>query len=189
MVEEGLEFSRSLLSWLPPEAQTVLSLPVLIVLMLLALTWLVRLFPAIDRMLGPVGSALATGLGLLLVLPEFLATRALRAGGRRPPGLFHTYGEGIENLVFMGHRASRAGLSGFTTQKRTRRGLIVTVLVAIIVISNSHACPPGPVRCTTPVVAWWNETKVIFKNTGQPTPKPIPKPTSKPSRKPTKKPG
>lgn len=183
MFDTGLQLSRWLLSWLDPEWQNVLAIPLLIVVLLVAVMMVVRLLPLADRVIGPVGSGLATMLGMLFLLPEYLCTWALRRNNRIPPGFFHTYGEGIVNLVAVGHRVSHAGLAGFTRGNGVRKLLILTVVAVIVVVGNAQSCPSQSPRCTPTLTAWWTQTKAAFAE-DPPTPKP--KPTKKPAPRKTR---
>lgn len=184
MFDTGLELSRWLLSWLDADWQAVLAVPLLVVLLVLALTALVRLLPAIDRVLAPVGAGLALLLGLVMLLPEYLCTVALRRRGRPPPGIFYTYGDGVEGLVHLGERVSRAGLAGFARGDGTRKLLILVALVLILAAGNANGCAPPPSsRCDPPLTAWWSQTRTLFA--GETPPPARPQPTKKPTRKPT----
>lgn len=186
-MDEGLNFARWLLSFLPSDWQTVLGLPLLVVLLLVGLVVVIRLFPVFDRVVGPLGAGVASALGMLVLLPEYLVTIALRRSGRRPPAILHTYGDGIHNAVLMGHRVAKAGLAGFTRERRTRRLVILVALVAILFVGNAQSCPAGAAGCTRPVSAWWTRTTAMFGATPpvvvSPTkpaaPKPKPRPTAK----------
>ncbi len=184
MFDTGLELSRWLLSWLGPEWQAVLAIPLLVCLLLLAVMILVRLLPAVDRVIGPVGSGLSTLVGMLLLVPEYLCTMVLRRTKRVPPGFFHTYGEGVVNLVSIGHRVSRAGLTGFTRGNGARKALILTAVAIILAVGNAQSCPQQAARCAPPLSAWWSQTKAMFADE---PPAPVkPKPTKKPAPKKTR---
>jgi hypothetical protein len=183
MFDAGLEFSRWLLSWLDADWQTALAVPLLIGLLLVAVMVIVRLLPVVDRVIGPLGSGLATLLGMVVLLPEYLCTVVLRRCGRAPPGFFHTYGDAVMGLVLLGHRVSRAGLTGFTSSSGVRKLLILTAVGVIVVAGNAQSCPSQAARCNPPLKAWWNQTKTIFVDE-PPTP-PKPKTTKKPTKKPT----
>jgi hypothetical protein len=185
MFDTGLEFSRWLLSWLDPEWQNVFAIPLLIVVLLVAMTAIVRLLPVADRVVGPVGSGLASVLGMLFLLPEYLCTWVLRRNNRIPPGFFHTYGEGIVNLVAIGHRVSHAGLTGFTRGNGVRKLLILTAVAVIVAVGNAQSCPPQAPRCTPTLTAWWTQTKAAFAE-DPPPPPPKPKPRKKPASRKTR---
>jgi hypothetical protein len=182
MFDTGLELSRWLLSWLSLQWQTVLAVPLLIVMLLVALTLIVRLLPVVDRVLGPLGGGLATVLGLLALLPEYVCTVTMRRHNRQPPAIFHTYGDGVEGLVQLGHRVSQAGLTGFTRGNGVRKLMIFAALCVIVTLGNAHSCPAQAPGCSRPLAVWWNQTKTLLDE------KPAPPARTKTTKKPTKKP-
>ena len=166
MFDTGLELSGWLLSWLDADLRTALAVPLMIVLLLFALSMIVRLLPVIDRLLAPLGTGLAMLLGMLMLLPEYLCTVALRRQNRPPPGIFHTYGDGVVGLVHLGTRVSRAGLAGFTRDGGVRRALILLALVLIVAVGNANSCPPETSSCMSPLTTWWNQTKTLIAGEG-----------------------
>ena len=162
MFDTGLELSGWLLSWLDPDLRTALAVPLLFLLLLIALTVIIRLLPAVDRVLAPVGAGLSMLLGMLMLFPEYLCTLALRRQNRTPPGIFHTYGDGVVGLVHLGMRVSRAGLTGFTREKRVRRSLIAVVLALIVFVGNANSCPGQASACSPPLSTWWIQTKALL---------------------------
>jgi hypothetical protein len=182
MFDLGLEFSRWLLSWLDPEWQTALAVPLLIILLLLALTAIVRLLPVVDRVLAPLGSGLALLIGMVILLPEYLSTVVLRRQKRAPPGFFYTYGDGVAGFVHLGERISKAGLTGFTRTGAARKLLILFALIVMVAVGNANNCGPQAPGCSPPLTAWWSQTKTLFDGDTPPPAK------AKPTKKPTKKP-
>lgn len=194
MAEKALNAAHWLVSWIPSARwQDVLALPLLIVLVLVALIVLVRLIPVVDRILRPLGNGLATVGGLLLLLPEYVATVLARRSGRVPWGLAFTYGEAVENAVLAGRRVSAAGLAGFFQERRARRWLILLTLLTIVLWGNFNSCPEAAGACTRPLAAWWHQTTRAFRDlkaddglspTIIPTPsRPKPTPIKKPAKK------
>ncbi|GAA3451408.1 hypothetical protein [Dactylosporangium matsuzakiense] len=185
MFDKTLELSRWLLSWLSPDWQEALAVPLLIFLLLVALTVLVHLLPVVDRVLAPLGSGLAMALGMVLLLPEYLCTTALRRQRRTVPGILYTYGDGVTGLVHLGERFSRAGLTGFTTIGKVRKLLILTALAIIVATGNADSCAAQGAGCTPPLSAWWTQTRAMVSDEpDQPAPS-QPPPSSKPAPSPT----
>ncbi|MFI7599133.1 hypothetical protein [Actinoplanes sp. NPDC049681] len=183
MIEDGLDLVRPLLSDLPPQWQTVLALPLLVTALVVVVTIVANSMPAVDRLLRPAVVAATSVLGLLLLVPEYLATIAIRRAGRRPPAVIHLYDDGVEGLVGLGMRAGRTGLSALTRDRRLRRLLIVVTVGSILVVSNGASCAQAPApACRKPVASWWEQTTRLVTDDEAPAVKP--KPAKKP--KPTK---
>lgn len=194
MAEKGLRAAHWLVSWIPSARwQDVVALPLLIVLLLIALIVLVRLLPVIDRILRPLGNGLATLVGLLLLLPEYLGTVLIRRTGRAPWGLAFTYGEAVEDVVLAGRRLSAAGFAGFFRERKARKWLMLTALLVTVLWGNFHSCPDTANACTRPLAAWWQQTTTAVSGlTSDDKPVPAvsrhPSPAKPaPSKKPTKK--
>jgi hypothetical protein len=184
MIEHGLVFSRWLVSAFPPEVETVLAMPVLVLLLLLALIIVVQLLLKFEKELAPKGTGVPAILGMLFVLPEYLVTALLRAAGRQPPVIFHLYGEIVEKLVLLGQRVDAALLSVFTRRPGVRMLVVLVALAGTLAVVNARSCPAARPSCTTPVVAWWNQTVEVFDEDPPPV-KPVKKPTRKPAPKKT----
>jgi hypothetical protein len=187
MIDGGVELIKGLLPDLPAPWPTVLALPLLVAALLVLATVAVRLARAADPILRTVGGGLASLLGLLVILPEYLITTALRHLGRRPPAAFHVYGDGVENLVDLGQRASAAGLGGLTRDKLARRVLIVLAVAATVTVSNAGSCDGQAPTCAKPVAVWWDQTtKLILEDEPPPVVKPAkvvkPVKTTKPAK-------
>lgn len=182
MLDFALSKANSLLGFLPAAPRGVVVLPFAVIALFLLIAWLLRMAPAIDRLLGPLGSGLATLGGLVALVPEYAITTLLRRSGRRPTGVVYLYDEIVEFLVTMGRRAFRAGVAGLLGDKRTRRWVALLAVVFIVGIGNAGACPDPPGSCQKPVRAWWQQTTSVF-HTDDSGPRPRPtKPSTRPTR-------
>jgi hypothetical protein len=171
MLDFALARTAALLGFLPDEVRGALVLPVTVILLLLVILGLLRMAPKIDNLLGPLGSGLCVVLGLLALLPEYVATTLLRRSGRQPPAPFFLYDAMVAGLVGLGSRAAHAGIAPLVRQKWPRRWAAVAGVVAIVGLGNAAACPDPPGACKTPIGAWQDQVKATF-DSPDPTPSP-----------------
>jgi len=156
VIEAGLHAISRLLSWMPDGARVASALPLLVLLLIVLVNGVLRWASAIDRLVRPLVSGLASMVGLLALLPEYLLTTALRRLGQRPPNAFYLYGEAVENAVLLTRQVARAGLASLTDDKRLRRVLVVLIVGAMVSVGNARSCPANAgSTCKPPVASWW----------------------------------
>lgn len=181
MLDYALAKTDVLLGFLPAQVRGALVLPVAAILIFLLIAGLLRIAPTLDRLIGPLGAGLSVALGLLALVPEYLATALVRRSGRTPAWFLFLYGEVVDLLVGAGRKAFRTGLTPLVRQRRTRRWAATLGVLAIVGLGNVGACPDPQGACRTPVGTWWQHTTALLGSghSGPANPVPPDRPTRK----------
>jgi hypothetical protein len=174
MFDQALSTTDALLGFLPSGVRGAVVLPIAAAAVFVLLRLVLRMAPAIDKVLRPVGGGLTSVVGLVALLPEYAITTVLRNSGRPPPGVVFLYDELIAVLVALGRRFFTAGIAPVARTLNARRWVATAGMVAIVLLGNAGACPDPPGACRPPLVAWWQSTTSLFGSDGAAQPAPPP---------------
>jgi hypothetical protein len=139
--------------------------------------WLVRHAAApLARVVARLLGGLVGLLGVVLLLAEYLCTRAIRLLRQRPPGIAYAYGALVRQAT-VASRAELTVLAGRAGVVRRAPGWLILVLVAASLAGwNQVHCATGAGRrCQHPaavwyrsMVDWWGRVPAAISGTPSP---------------------
>lgn len=151
-VKEGFD---PLVEWAPPPVRSAAWALVVFLLLLALLSLLVRVaLPYVGRALPGPAEAVINGLGMLLVLPEFIGTTALIRQRRQVPNLVFEYGEAVQGAVVSSQRAARSSLSALAQFRNVTKGWLVVALLVVFATWNGTYCGGRGPECRMPTTQW-----------------------------------
>lgn len=144
-----------LLSWSPDWLEAVVWAAVVYVLGLAVLsTFAWYGVPWLARVSQRPATALLNGVGIVLLLPEYVMTTRRRRQGRRVPTVAFSYGDVVQIVVTATQRAARWALSSLDVLKDLPPMIpAVTMLVGLIVWNSSY-CEGRGDDCRMPTTEW-----------------------------------
>ena len=143
-----------MLTWAPEWLRATVWAALVFALLFGLLLWLVHtVLPWAGRVLPDLVAAALNGVGVVLVLPEYLATAALRRLDVGVPGVLFGYGDLVQTLVTGAQRATRSGLTGLSQLSRLSKRVVALMLLLVFVTWNGTYCN-GRGRCENPVGNW-----------------------------------
>lgn len=143
-----------MLTWAPDWLHAVIWATVVFSLLYGLLLWLVRsVLPWTGRVLPRPFDTAINGMGVVLILPEYLVTLALRRFQVDVPGLLIGYGDLVQTAIAGSQRAARSALVGLGQLNRLSNRVIALLLLLLFVTWNGTYCN-GRGRCENPVSSW-----------------------------------
>jgi len=151
-VKEGID---PLLEWAPPPLHSAIWAVVVFLLLLTALSLVVRVvLPWVGRVLPGPAEAVINWLGMVLVLPEFVGTTVLVRSRRQVPNVVFEYGEAVQGTVAGGQRVARSFLTALTQLGKVSRGWLVLVLLVVFAAWDGTYCGGRSPDCRMPTTEW-----------------------------------
>jgi len=156
-----------LLEWAPPWVRDAIwALSVYIVLVTFLSLLVRRVVPWVGQVLpGPV-EGLLNLTGMLLVLPEFVATTLICRASRRVPNALFGYGEAVQVVVTGSQRVSRSSLTAMNNLKQTSPKLLAMLVLVVFAGWNSFYCGDRGESCRTPTSVWADSVSAWFDAQG-----------------------
>jgi hypothetical protein len=151
-LKQGLD---PLLGWSPDWIHSAVWTFVVYGLGLGLLTFMVRrVLPWAGRVLQEPVATLLNGLGITLVLPEYVTTRTFRRLDRRVPRALFGYGDAIQSLVLGAQRAARGMLSGLSGARGLSTRLLALAMLLVLAAWNGTYCNERGQGCQVPSSEW-----------------------------------
>jgi hypothetical protein len=154
-----------MLEWAPPWVHDAIWAVLVFTLALVALSVAVHVVvPWVGRTLPGLVDGLLNLLGMVLVLPEYVATTILHRARWRVPNAMFDYGDAVQAVVTTSQRVSRSSLGAMTRLDRVSRKHLGLALIVLFVAWNGLYCSGRGDRCQTPTSAWADSVSAWFES-------------------------
>ena len=161
-MREGID---PFLEWAPSPIRSAIWALVVFVLLLVALNLVVRIvLPWLGRLApGPV-DLVVNVIGMMLVLPEYVATMLLLRAERDVPNVMFEYGDAVQGVVAGTQRVSRSSLSTLTQLRKVSKGWLVVILLVTFAVWDGLYCSGRTTSCRMPTTEWTDSVAAWFED-------------------------